>query len=66
MSFLKFDKIKILSHEKCKKISEITFQKNQLLILRSDQMRDHYNQEIKNLIHKNNAYLLKKFNYSFI
>ena len=29
-------------------------------------MRDHYNQEIKNLIRQNNAYLLKKFNYSFI
>ena len=66
MSFLKFDKIKILSHEECKKISKLPFKKNQLLILRSDQMRDHYNQEIKNLIRQNNAYLLKKFNYSFI
>ncbi len=65
MSFLKFDKIKILSHKECKKISKLPFKKNQLLILRSDQIRDHYDQEIKNLIRQNNAYLLKKFNYSF-
>ena len=63
MSFLKFDKIKILVMKSVRKYPNY-LSKNQLLILRSDQMRDHYNQEIKNLIRQNNAYLLKKFNYS--
>lgn len=65
LSFLKYDKIKILSHEECKQISKLPYKKNKLLILRTDQIRDHYNQEIENLILKNNAYLLKIFNYSF-
>ena len=64
LSFLASDKTQILSHKECKKISKLSYKKNHLLILRSDQIIDHYNQEIKNLIQHNSAYLLKNFNYS--
>tara|TARA_A100001015_G_C14984311_1_gene710837 strand:+ start:208 stop:504 length:297 start_codon:yes stop_codon:yes gene_type:complete len=64
LSFLKSVNITILKHDECKKIGKLANSKKQLLILRSDQIRDHYGKEINDLIKINYASFLKSFNYS--